>query len=100
VREELIEQQAIGEYLYRTFRATVNTIRFVRRVEEVGGKRETIKPELVEIAKDELENARAARKTYEIAPWLSHKLRLDVGINDSLVMIDEKIRLLEGYVTS
>jgi hypothetical protein len=98
VREELIEQQAIGEYLYRTFRATVNTLHFVRRIEEVAGEREKIRPELNQIAADELENARAARKVYEVAPWLNHKLRLDVGVNDSLVMMDEKIRLLEGYL--
>jgi hypothetical protein len=98
VKDELIEQQAIGEYLYRTYRATVNTIRFIRLIEEAKGDRNAIRDQLLPIAKDELENAQLARKVYERAPWLNHKLRLDMGGPDSLAMIDEKVRLLETYV--
>jgi hypothetical protein len=98
VRDELVEQQAIGEYLYRTFRATVNTIRFVWLIERAGGDRQKIRGELVPIATDELDNVRAARGIYEKAPWLNHNLRLDVGVNDSLAMLDEKIRLLEAFL--
>ena len=97
---ELAEQQAIGEYLYRTFVATVNTLKFVRLMEEAKGDRDSIRPALMEIAKDELANAKSARAVYERAPWLNHKLRLDVGMPDSLSMIDEKIRLLEKYLAS
>ena len=84
--------------LYRTFRATVNSIRFVRLIEEAKGDREKIRPALVEIAKDELENTRAAERMYAGAPWLNHKLRLDVGMPDSLHMVREKLRLLEGFL--
>ena len=96
--DELAEQRAIGECLYRTFRATVNTIRFVRLIEEAKGDRESIRPKLVDIAQDELANAKAAKTMYDAAPWLNHKLRLDVGMPDSLDMLAEKVRLLEAFV--
>jgi hypothetical protein len=51
-----------------------------------------------ELAKDELENTRAAGKVYEAAPWLNHKLRFDVGVNDSVKMIEAKVKLLEGFL--
>ena len=98
VRDEIAEQQAMGEYLYRTFRATVNTIRFVRLIEEASGDRKSIRPTLLEIARDELANAAAALTMYERAPWLSHHLRLDVGMPPSIEMVREKIRLLEKYL--
>ncbi|MEA2711445.1 MAG: hypothetical protein QOF78_4046 [Phycisphaerales bacterium] len=100
VRAEIAEHQAIGELLYRTYRATVNTIRFVRLIEEAKGDREKIRPVLVEIAKDELENTQAAEKMYEATPWLNHNLRLDVGMPDSLSMVREKRRLLEAYLAA
>jgi hypothetical protein len=84
-RDELVEQQAIGELLYRTFRTTVNLIRFLRQRD-------------VAIATDELENTRAARTIYERAPYLSHHLRLDVGVNESVKMIDAKLKLLEAFL--
>jgi hypothetical protein len=96
---EIVEQRAVGEYLYRTFRATVNSIRFVRQIEDAKGDRERIRDTLTPIAQDELENARAAQAMYTAAPWLNHKLRLDVGMPDSLDMLREKIRLLEAYLT-
>jgi hypothetical protein len=90
---EVREQQAIGELLYRTFEATVNTIRFLRE-REGAGKLEVLR----QIAKVELDNARAARDMYKATPWLNHALRLDVGCPESLIMIDEKIRLLEKFL--
>ena len=98
VRDEIAEQQAMGEYLYRTFRATVNTIRFVRLIEEAHSDRKSIRPALLEIARDELANTAAALTMYERAPWLSHHLRLDVGMPPSVEMVREKIRLLEKYL--
>jgi hypothetical protein len=98
VRAEIAEQLAMGELLYRTFRATVNSIRFVRLIEEAKGDGEKIRPVLVEIAKDELENALAAEEMYERTPWLNHELRLDVGMPNSLAMVREKRRLLEAYL--
>jgi hypothetical protein len=95
---ELAEQRAMGEYLYRTFRATVNTLKFIRMIEEAKGDRVSIRPALVGIAQDELDNAKSARGMYQAAPWLNHNLRLDVGMPDSLSMLDEKIRLLEKYL--
>jgi len=94
-REELIEQQAVGECLYRTFRTTVNVIRFLRAKEQGGDNGAALQ----EIAKDELENTRAARTIYQRAPYLSHHLRLDVGVNESVKMIDAKLALLEGFLT-
>ncbi len=93
-RDELIEQQSIGEYLYRQFRTTTNVIHFLRLRE----KNQT--SELPAIAKDELENTRAARSIYEQAPWLNHKLRLDLATNDSIAMIDAKIDLLVKYLAA
>ena len=87
------EQRAMGEYLYRTFEATVNTIRFLRERE---GARDAVR--LKQIAADELANARAAKVIYESMPCLNHNLRLDVGVPDSLVMVGEKIRLLEKFL--
>ena len=98
-RAEIAEQQAIGELLYRTFRTTVNSIRFVRLIEEAKGDREKIRSALVEIARDELENTVAAEAVYTKAPWLNHKLRLDVGMPDSLEMVRAKRELLEGYLS-
>jgi hypothetical protein len=95
---EIAEQAAIGELLYRTFRATVNSIRFVRLVEEAKGNRDSIRPKLTDIARDELANARAAEAMYERTPWLNHELRLDVGMPSSLGMVREKVRLLEAFV--
>jgi hypothetical protein len=97
-RAEIAEQQAIGELLYRTYRATVNSIRFVRLIEEAKGEREKIRPALLEIAKDELENTIAAERMYTAAPWLNHQLRLDVGMPDSLEMVRAKRGLLEEYL--
>ena len=91
--EEVREQQAMGEYLYRTLRATTNTIRFLRERE---GKKDAA--QMKEIAAEELENARGAAEMYERTPWLNHALRLDVMCNDSVAMTREKIRLLEKYV--
>jgi hypothetical protein len=87
-REEVAEQQAIGEYLYRTFRTTGNVMRFLSAVPE----------SRVEIAKDEIENTRCARDVYVRTPWLNHALRLDVGAPDSIAMIDEKLKLLEAFI--
>lgn len=98
IQSEIIEQQAIGEYLYRSYRATVNSIRFIRLIEEAKDDRNAIKDQLIPIAKDELENAELAKKVYERAPWLNHNLRLDMGGPDSVAMIDEKIRLLKTYL--
>jgi hypothetical protein len=106
VRDEIIEQQALGEYLYRTFVATVNTIRFIHAIEQnpksqisnLKSEIPNLKSQLVELAQDELANARAARGIYEKAPWLNHALRLDVGAPDSLAMLDEKVRLLEQFL--
>lgn len=95
VKAELIEQQAIGEYLYRTFRTTVNVIHYIRLRE---GNVPDADARYNELAKDELENTKAAGKVYEVAPWLNHKLRLDVGVNDSVKMIEEKVKLLEGFL--
>ena len=55
-------------------------------------------PRYNELARDEVENARAAGKVYEAAPWLNHELRLDIGVNDSLKMVAEKVRLLEAFL--
>jgi hypothetical protein len=93
-REALIEQQAIGEYLYRTFRTTVNLTRFFR-TKEAGGDR----AKLIEVAQDELQNSRDARTIYERAPYLSHHLRLDMGANESVRMIDAKVKLLEEFLS-
>jgi hypothetical protein len=99
IQEQVQEQQAIGEYLYRTFRATVNTLRFLRvRAAGLGNRAKLAA--LVEIARDELENTRQARRVYEVAPWLNHALRLDVGCSDSIQMVDEKIRMIERIVAS
>jgi hypothetical protein len=95
LKTELIEQQAIGEYLYRTFRTTVNVIYYIRLRE---GNVPDADARYNELAKDELENTKAAGKVYEVAPWLNHRLRLDVGVNDSVKMIDEKVKLLEGFL--
>jgi hypothetical protein len=92
-RTELHEQRVMGEYLYRTFRAAVNTIRFLR--EREGGKDAK---RLHAIAQDELENARAAAVMYETTPWLNHALRLDMICPSSLSMTQEKIRLLEKFL--
>lgn len=95
LREEAVEQQAIGEYLYRTFRTTVNVIYFLRLKE---GNVKDADERFTGIARDELENTRAARAMYEVAPWLNHKLRLDIGVPDSVQMIDAKLRLLEAFL--
>ena len=92
-RAEVREQQLVGEYLFRQFFSTVSTIRFLRAKESGAEKRA-----LVDIAREELGNTVAARKVYEAAPWLSHAMRLDIGAPDSLTMIDEKVRLLEGFI--
>jgi hypothetical protein len=76
----------------------VNSIRFVRLIEEANRDREKIRPTLVEIATDELENTLAAEAMYTNAPWLNHKLRLDVGMPDSLEMVREKRGLLEAFL--
>ncbi|HVF09493.1 MAG TPA: hypothetical protein VNA16_01750 [Abditibacteriaceae bacterium] len=94
-RSEVEEQRAMGEYLHQTFRTTFNTLKFIR-LKEAGAERST----LHEIAYDELGNTRNARRIYEAAPWLNHALRLDVGMPDSIRMVEEKIRLLEAYTTS
>jgi hypothetical protein len=80
--------------LYRSYRATVNTIRFLRLKEADKAA------ELPAIARDELENAQGARSVYERAPWLNHNLRLDMGGPDSLAMIDEKVRLLQAFLNN
>jgi hypothetical protein len=95
VRDEVIEQRALGEYLYRTFVATVNVLRFNRLKEKDATKNAD---ELRQIAKDELENAQAAMKVYQAAPWLNHALRLDVGAPDSVAMLTEKITLLGRFI--
>jgi hypothetical protein len=98
VGEELIEQQALGEYLYRTFVATVNTLKFIRIAETAYHAKKDAKAELLPVARSELENARSAKSIYARAPWLNHALRLDLGAPDSNSMLDEKIRLLEKFV--
>jgi hypothetical protein len=92
-RREVEEQLAIGEYLYRNFRTTVNTLQFLRLKADGAGHEE-----LVAIARDELENSIAARRIYEVAPWLSHHLRLDIGTLPSIEMVDAKVELLREYV--
>ena len=94
-QREVEEQQAIGEYLYQTFRTTFNTLKFIRCKAE-GVARSTLQ----EIARDELGNTRGARRVYETAPWLNHALRLDIGVPDSIGRVEEKIRLLEEFTAS
>lgn len=91
--QEAREQQLIGEYLYRTFFTTVSTILFLR-ARDAKADHAT----LVSIARDELPNAQAARTLYLEAPWLNHCLRLDVGVPNSIAMLDEKIRQIELFV--
>lgn len=95
-RDELAEQQAVGEYLYRTFVTCHNLVRFLRLRDTAKAP----KADLVSLVRDELVNTTAARSLYERAPWLNHSLRLDVGAPESLAMCAEKIRLLQGYVKS
>ena len=71
----------------------MNTLKFIR-LRESGAP----KDQLQTIARDELDNARAAKQIYASAPWLNHNMRLDVGAPDSVKMVDEKIRLLEQFL--
>jgi len=93
-RAEVEEQHAVGEYLYRTFRTTLNTLLYLEALESGTGEKT-----LREVARDELYNSREAVRIYEAAPWLNHKLRLDVGMPDSTGVLTEKIRLLEQFVS-
>jgi hypothetical protein len=95
LRAEVVEQQAVGEYLYRTFRTTVNVIYFLRLKE---GSVKPTDPRFTDLARDELENAVAAGKVYERAPYLNHRLRFDIGVPDSTKMIAEKAKLLEAFL--
>lgn len=91
--DEVKEQHSLGEYLYRTFRTTLNTLLFLRD-KEAGADRSTLQA----VARDELHNSHAAQRIYEAAPWLNHRLRLDVGVPDSTGVLREKIRLLEEFL--
>ena len=91
----MVEQQAVGEYLYRTFRTTVNVIDWLRLRE---GNVKPDDPRYAELARDELGNARGALKVYAAALWLNHKLRIDFGMNDRVTLVEEKIRMIVGYL--
>jgi hypothetical protein len=90
------EELAVVEFLFRTWQSAWHTLRFLRARERWG---DTLRPEDREemraIARDELQNARAARHLFPEHPWLNLKLRVDGEYPDSLAMLDMKVALLE-----
>jgi len=94
-RAEVDEQLILGEYLYRTFVTTCNTLRFIV-LKEQGAPL----PKLQTIARDEYINTAAAQSLYERAPWLNLNLRLDGAFPDILKIVDAKTRLLTEFLGS
>lgn len=95
--EILREERVLVGCIYRTFRSTWNTMRFLHtRDLYLQDGQPGMYEALLEIAKDELENARQAKPLFEDAPWLDLSLRVDGKFPSSLQMIDAKIKMLEA----
>lgn len=90
------EELGLVEFLFRTWQSAWHTLRFLRARERWSEtRRSEDREEMRAIARDELENARAARHLFSEHPWLNLKLRVDGEYPDSLVMLDMKVALLE-----
>lgn len=82
------EEKYLCEFIYRTFESIVNTYKFLdlKAKGDLAG--------MVEIAEQELLNARMSRSIFVACPWLDLSLRVDGKYPSSLKMIDEKIAIM------
>jgi hypothetical protein len=93
------EESMLMEFMHRTFISCFNTMAFLMARNRQGTHREGQGTRsLVEIAKDELENARRARVLYANAPWLDLGFRLEGEFPPSAEMLDEKEKMLLGII--
>jgi len=86
------EEKYLCEFIYRTFESIVNTYKFLEQKERgnLAG--------MVEIAEQELLNARLSRSIFIACPWLDLSLRVDGKYPSSLKMIDTKITIMEQEI--
>jgi len=94
-QQHVREEALLVEFVHRTFVACFNTIRFLTARDRPGMGIEGVDAgDLVEIAKDELENARRARTLLEGAPWLDFGFRLEGKFSPNMEMLLEKESIL------
>lgn len=99
-RMHLQEEKDLTELLYRTFLACANTVEFlhVRRAWET--EKTPVKLErLRQIARQERENAAAARPIYARSRWLDPALRLDGQFRPADEMLRAKIAWLDRFLS-
>lgn len=90
------EELILVEMVYRSWLTTVHSLRFLHcRDQFTASADERHRQEMIEIAEQELANARSARHIFVDAPWLDLGRRVDGEFPSSLTMIDAKIALLE-----
>ncbi|MGH2558827.1 MAG: hypothetical protein ACRDJH_07165, partial [Thermomicrobiales bacterium] len=97
VDDAVAEELAITEWLYRTWRTTLNTLRVLLARKDGEALPSAARGDAIRaVMDDELPNAQAARRIVREHPWLNLRLRMDGDYPDSLRMLDEKIALLEA----
>lgn len=98
-QRHLQEEALLVEFVHRTIITCFNTITFLMARDRPGIHHEgvDIRP-LVEIATDELENARHARALYTGAPWLDLGFRLEGRFPSSLEMLAAKEKILIALI--
>jgi len=95
----LREERALTELIYRTFTACRNTIDFLRErraFEETGERRHRVR--MCEIARDERQNALASVPIYREHRWLDLSERTDGTFASCVDMIDEKVRIIDRFI--
>jgi hypothetical protein len=93
IQTSLTEEKQLCELVYRTFRSTVNTYKFLY-CKQAGNR-----SGMLETAENEMENAKQARSIYIGSPWLDLSLRVDGKFPSSVRMIDTKIKIMKEEIS-
>jgi hypothetical protein len=95
-RANLDEEMLLTELVYRTFRATRNTLEFLLARRDLDAESPTAGDEMRRVARDERENALESLAIYEKAPWLDPSMRLDGFYRPAAEMIREKLDMIDN----
>ncbi len=98
-QQHVREEALLVEFMHRTFVTCFNTIQFLAARDRPGMGLEGLGAgDLVEIAKDELENARRARSLFKSAPWLGLGFRMEGRFAPNMEMLAAKEKILLGII--
>jgi len=101
LKSHLVDDLNITELYYRTMMSCVNTFEFLVNKEKYKETKEGIYyKNMLDIARNEGENAKSARHIFVDAPYLNLKERIDGYYNDCIDMIDAKVEIIDDMLNN